>query len=61
MEKGIAKGIEKGMEIGIEKVAANMLSHGENEENVKKYTGLSDEQIEKIKEYIKSIKSKGTH
>jgi hypothetical protein len=54
MEKGIAKGIEK----GIEKVAANMLLHGEKEENVKKYTGLSDEQIEKIKEYIKS---QGTH
>jgi hypothetical protein len=52
------KGIEKGIEKGKFDVASNMLVDGESEEKVKKYTGLSDEQIEKIKEYIKSM---GTH
>jgi hypothetical protein len=52
------KGIEKGVEKNKFDVASNMLLGGESEEKVKKYTGLSDEQIQKIKEYIKT---QGTH
>ena len=48
----------KGIEKGKLDVAASMLKDGESEEKVKKYTGLSDEQIEKVKEYLKT---QGTH
>ena len=52
------KFIEFAEEKGKIEVAANMLKDGESEEKVKKYTGLSDEQIEKVKEYLKT---QGTH
>lgn len=52
------KGIEKGIEKGKLDVAVMMLTDGENEEKIKKYTGLSDEQLEKVKQLIKT---QGTH
>ena len=37
------------MEKGIEKVALKMLTEGEDIEKIMKYTGLSREEIEKLK------------
>ncbi|NMB40909.1 MAG: transposase [Firmicutes bacterium] len=45
MEQGIVKGIEKGME----KVAKQMLSDGEEIAKIMRYTGLSKENIERLK------------
>ena len=45
MEKGIIEGIEK----GIEKVAANALKMGKSITEIMELTGLSQEQIEKLK------------
>ncbi|MDO9535168.1 MAG: transposase, partial [Bacillota bacterium] len=40
---------KQGMEKGMEKVAKQMLSEGEDIEKIMKYTGLSREEIEKLK------------
>ncbi len=52
-KKGIEQGIEQGMEQGIElsltKVARQMLIEGIDLEIIKRCTGLSDEEIEKLK------------
>ena len=45
MEKGIIEGIEK----GIEKVAANALKMGKSMAEIMELTGLTREQIEKLK------------
>ncbi len=39
------KGIEKGIEQGIEKVAIEMIRDGETNDKIRKYTGLTDDQI----------------
>ena len=53
MEKGIEKGMEKGMEKGKQardtEVAKSMLIDGLDVEFIRKYTGLSVKQIEKLK------------
>ncbi|CAM4428061.1 MAG: hypothetical protein E7L01_02545 [Paenibacillus macerans] len=49
MEEGIEKGIEQGMEKGIEKTALNMLREGMEISLVAKVTGLSEEQVVKLK------------
>lgn len=49
MEKGLEKGVKKGMGKGMEKVARQMLSGGEDVEKIKRYTGLSQGEIEKLK------------
>lgn len=55
-QKGIEEGIEKGRQKGIEEakvdVVKNMLVDGEPEEKIKKYTGVTDEDIEIIKRLI---------
>ena len=61
-ERGIEKGIEKGMEIGIEKgaekaklnVVQNMILDGESEEKIKKYTGVTDKDIERIRKVLET-------
>jgi len=50
MEKGIEKGIEKGMEKGIQAVARQMLAEGYDIDSILRCTGLSKEEIEKLKE-----------
>ncbi len=50
LEKGLEKGLEEGLEKGLEKVAKQMLSDGENIEKIIRYTGLSREEIEKLKQ-----------
>jgi len=61
-EKGMARGMAEGIEKGIEKakfdVVQNMLADGESEEKIKKYTGVSDKDIEGIK---KVIETQGKH
>ena len=49
MEKGIEKGIEKGMEKGKLEIAKEALSQGLSTEMISKITGLTIEQIEKLK------------
>lgn len=49
LEKGLKKGLEKGIEKGFEKVAKNLLSMGVDIDLIMKSTGLSREQIEKLK------------
>ena len=61
MEKGIKKGIERGMKKGMEKgvkkgrlealkqIALKMLEKGENLHTIKKWTGLPQREIEKLK------------
>ena len=57
MEKGMELGIEKGMENGMEKgmnqkaldIARNMLADGVDINLIMKYSGLTQEQIEKLK------------
>jgi len=57
LEKGMEKGMEKGEAIGMEKgeakkamfIAQNLLKDGMSVEDVCKYTGLSKQQIEKLK------------
>ena len=48
-EEAKKEGMEKGIEKGIEKVARQMLEDGEYMEKIMKYTGLSREEIEKLK------------
>ena len=53
MEKGIEKGIEKGRKDNAEKTAISMLGDGIEIDTVKKYTGLSKQDIEKLGTGIK--------
>ena len=43
------KGIEKGIEQGIEQVALEMINDGETNDKIRKYTGLMDDEIEKLR------------
>ena len=57
MEKGMKKGMEKGLEKGMKKgmnqkaldIARNMLADGVDINLIMKYSGLTQEQIEKLK------------
>lgn len=49
IKEGMEKGMEKGMERGMEKVAKQMFSDGEDINKIIKYTGLSREDIERLK------------
>ena len=49
IEKGIEKGFEKGFEKGIEKIAINMLKDDEPLDKIIKFTGLSQDDIAKLK------------
>ena len=56
-QEGLAEGMEKGMELGLEKgmnqkaldIARNMLADGVDINLIMKYSGLTQEQIEKLK------------
>ena len=50
IKKSIDDAMEKGMEQGIVKVARQMLADQEKLEKIIKYTGLSREEIEKLKQ-----------
>jgi predicted transposase/invertase (TIGR01784 family) len=56
-EEGEIKGIERGIEKGIEKAALNMLSQNLDSGLISQYTGLTVEQISKLKNSIKDDKS----
>ena len=43
------KGIEKGIEQGIEKVALEMIKDGESNDKIRKYSGLTDDEIEGLR------------
>ena len=43
------KGMEKGMEKGIEKVAIEMINDGETNDKIRKYTGLTDAEIDGLR------------
>ena len=51
--EGIAEGMEKGMELGMNQkaldIASNMLADGIDINLIMKYSGLTQEQIEKLK------------
>ena len=51
--EGIAEGMEKGMELGMNQkaldIARNMLADGVDINQIMKYSGLTQEQIEKLK------------
>ena len=47
--KGIEKGIEQGIEQGIEKIAINMLIDNEPLDKISKFTGLSQDEVVKLK------------
>lgn len=47
--EGEAKGIEKGIEQGIEKIAINMLINNERLDKISKFTGLSQDEVVKLK------------
>ncbi len=53
MEEGLQQGIEKGLEKGKEEktkqIAKEMLKNGEEIEKIEKYTGLTKEEIEKLR------------
>ena len=57
LAEGMEKGMEKGMELGMEKgmnqkaldIARNMLADGVDINLIMKYSGLTQEQIEKLK------------
>jgi hypothetical protein len=51
-EKGMEKGIEKGMEKGMEKVARNALAEGISIEFVNKITGLNEETLRHMQQYL---------
>jgi predicted transposase/invertase (TIGR01784 family) len=52
IEKGIKKGIKKGMEKGIERIAINMLKDNEPLDKISRFTGLSQDEIAKIKNRV---------
>ena len=43
------KGVEQGIEKGIEKVALEMIRDGESNDKIRKYTGLTDDEIKKLR------------
>jgi len=43
------KGIEQGIEKGIEKVAIELIKDGESNEKIRKYTGLTEGEIDKLR------------
>ena len=47
--KGIKEGKREGKILGLKSVAKEMLKNNEDIELIKKYTGLSNEELEKIK------------
>ncbi|MGZ7445648.1 Rpn family recombination-promoting nuclease/putative transposase [Paenibacillus sp. TH7-28] len=49
IEKGMEKGIKQGIAVGMEKAALNMLREGMETSLVAKVTGLSEEQVLKLK------------
>jgi predicted transposase/invertase (TIGR01784 family) len=49
LEKGMEKGLEKGMEKGLEQTARKALAEGLSIEIVQKITGLSSEEIDKLR------------
>ena len=49
IEQGIEQGIEKGIEQGIEKIAINMLMDNEPLDKICKFTGLSQDEVVKLK------------
>jgi len=49
IEKGIEQGIEKGIEQGLVKVVIRCLQQGKSVMEISSITGLSEEQIKKIK------------
>jgi predicted transposase/invertase (TIGR01784 family) len=49
IKKGIKEGMEKGIKKGINEIAKNLLNMGFNNEQIMKATGLSLENIEKLK------------
>jgi flagellar biosynthesis/type III secretory pathway protein FliH len=55
-EEGRAEGFEKGFDIGLEKTAINMIRNGEPDSKITLYTGLSEEQIEKLRTRIRKEK-----
>jgi predicted transposase/invertase (TIGR01784 family) len=50
--RGIEKGIKKGMEKGIERIAINMLKDNEPLDKISRFTGLSQDEIAKIKNRV---------
>ena len=53
-KKGEKRGKERGISEGISQVAINMLKEKCDKNTIKKYTGLSDHKIEKIKKTLQS-------
>ncbi len=53
MEKGMEKGIKQGIEQGMEQGAINCIKEGFNNETIIKITGLTDEQIDKLRDQVK--------
>ena len=50
MQQGMKQGLEKGMEKGKAEMALRMLDNGLDEASVVKYSGMTIEQLRKIKE-----------
>jgi predicted transposase/invertase (TIGR01784 family) len=48
-DEGIAIGIEAGIEKGIEKVALEMIKDGESNDKISKYTGLTEDEIDGLR------------
>ena len=48
LKEGMEKGMEKGIEKGIEKTAKKMRTEGFTNEQIKRITGLTDDEIEKL-------------
>ncbi|MBP3707038.1 MAG: Rpn family recombination-promoting nuclease/putative transposase [Clostridia bacterium] len=49
MEEGMKKGMKEGMKEGMTKIAKNMLKDGVKIEDIIKYTGLTNEELEKLR------------
>ena len=49
VEQGIEKGIEKGEKLKAEKMALEMIKDGEPNERIRKYTGLTDKEIDDLR------------
>ena len=54
MRKGMQKGEQKGMQKGMRQTAYRMLQDGMLDETVKRYTGLTDEDIKQLKHNLDS-------
>jgi hypothetical protein len=53
IEKGEKIGIEKGEKAKAEKIAIEMIREGENNDRIKRYTGLSDEEVDWLRDQNK--------